>query len=100
MDRTLNMCFHIVPIYYGVRGIATRGKPNEGGGYYFRCYYSAGKDDPFYRQSNTISDLCTGCKKYKHIKPLSKEEIKSKYYQGKPREILVVSSTGWHYKTL
>jgi hypothetical protein len=44
--------------------------------------------------------LCGGCKKYLFIRPLSKEEISQRYYSGKPREVLIVSSTGWHFKTL
>ena len=33
MDRRKNMCCRIVPIYYGDRPAATRGKPNEGKDY-------------------------------------------------------------------
>ncbi len=94
MDRVKNMCSDIVPIYYGDRPSSTRGKPNESKDYYFRCYRSAGDNDPFYRQANTIPELCSGCKKYHHINPLSKEEIREKYYTGKQREVLVVSTTG------
>lgn len=100
MDRRKNMCFHIVPMYYGDRPVSTRGKPNESKDYCFRCYHSADKNNQDYRQANTIEDLCSGCKKYNYIKPLSKEEIVEKYYSGKQREVLVVSSTGWHFKTL
>jgi len=100
MDKRKNKCFHIVPVYYGDRPVSTRGKPNESKDYYFRCYASAVKGGPDYRQANTINDLCDGCKKHYHIKPLTKEEIKEKYYSGKSQEVLVVSSTGWHFKTL
>lgn len=93
------MCFYIVPIYYGDRPSSTRGKPHESKDYYFRCYYSADKGEDF-RQAGTIEDLCSVCKKYYYIKPLTKAEIKEKYYAGKPREVLVVSSSGWHFKTL
>jgi hypothetical protein len=100
VDRVKNMCFDIVPIYYGDRPVSTRGKPNESKDYYFRCYRSAGENDPFYRQAGTIMELCSGCKKYRYIKPLSSDEIRTKYYSGQLREVLVVSSTGWHFKTL
>lgn len=93
------MCFHIVPVYYGDRPASTRGKPNESKDYYFKCYVSSeGLQD--YRQAGTIEELCNGCKKYCYIKPLSKEEIREKYYAGKPREVMVVSSIGWYLKTL
>ena len=99
MDRRKNMCFHIVPVYYGDRPASTRGKPNKSKDYYFQCYHSAGKEQD-YRQASTIENLCGGCKKYLFIRPLSKEEISQRYYSGKPREVLIVSSTGWHFKTL
>ncbi len=100
MDRVKNMCFDIVPIYYGDRPVSTRGKPNESKDYYFQCFASAEKGGPSYRQANTIGELCDGCKKYHYIKPLTKEEIRKKYYAGKQREVLVVSTTGWHFKTV
>lgn len=96
MDRCANMCFHIVPIYYGDRSINTRGKPNEGKDWYFRCYVSAKETD--YRQANTINDLCKDCKKYLYIRPLTKDEIREQYYNGKSREVLVVTTTGWYFK--
>lgn len=99
MDRRKNMCFYIVPVYYGDRPNSTRGNPNESKDYYFQCYVSA-ENNQDYRKANTIEDLCNGCKKYHCIKPLTKEEIREKYYQGKSREALVVSSTGWHFNTL
>lgn len=100
MDRRKNMCFHLVPIYYGDRPVATRGKPNESKDYYFQCYLSADKTNQDYRLASSIEDLCNGCKKYNYIKPLSKEEIIQKYYSGKQREVLVVSSSGWYFKTI
>ncbi|WHH58457.1 hypothetical protein [Petroclostridium sp. X23] len=100
MDRRKNMCFNIVSIYYGDRPLATRGKPSESKDYYFRCYASAGSNDCGYRQASTIEDLCNGCKKYNYIKPLTKEEIREKYYAGKQREVMVVSTSGWHFKTV
>lgn len=98
MDRRKNMCFHIVPIYYGDRPVSSRGKPNESKDYYFQCYVSA-ENNQDYRKSNTIEGLCNGCKKYHYIKPFTKEEIKEKFYKGKTREVQVVSSNGWHFET-
>lgn len=100
MDRRKNMCFHIVPVYFGDRPVTTRGKPNESKDYYFQCYLSADKRIQDYRQANAIEDLCNGCKKYCYIKPLSKDELREKFYDGKPREILVVSTSGWYFKQL
>lgn len=100
MDRRKNMCFHIVPVYYGDRPVSTRGKPNEGKDYYFQCYHSADKKIEDCRTASSIEELCEGCKKYQYIKPLTPDEIREKYYSGKHREILVVSTTGWHFKTL
>jgi hypothetical protein len=94
------MCFHLVPVYYGDRPATTRGKPNEAKDYCFRCYFSADKSIQDYRQSSSIEELCNGCKRYFYNKPLTREEIREKYYAGKPREVLVVSSTGWHFKAL
>lgn len=79
MSRVKNMCFNIVPIYYGDRPATTRGKPSEGNDYYFQCYVSANKVQEDFRQSENISELCDGCKKYMYIKPLSKDEIREKY---------------------
>lgn len=98
MDRRKNMCFYLVPVYYGERGIASRGKPNESNDYYFLCYVSASPEHCGYRRAENIEDLCNGCKKYFHIKPLTKDEIRDKFYNGKPREVMVVSTTGWHFK--
>ena len=98
MDRRKNMCCRIVPIYYGDRPAATRGKPNEGKDWYFRCYASYDIQTEVYREANTINDLCDGCKKYLYFKPLTKDEIREKYYSGKPREVMVVTKTGWHFK--
>jgi hypothetical protein len=100
MDRKKNMCFHITPIYFGDRPVTTRGKPNESKDYLFRCYVSANEKIECYRQATTIEELCNGCKKYLHIKPLTKEEIKEKYYGGKPREVMVVSTSGWYFKEI
>ena len=100
MNRRKNMCFHLVPVYYGERSAITRGKPNESKDYYFQCYFSADKLIQDYRQSSTIEELCNGCKHYYYIKPLTKDEIHEKYYAGKKREVLVVSSNGWYFKVL
>jgi hypothetical protein len=100
MDRCKNMCFHIVPVYYGERPSSTRGKPNESKDYYFQCYVSANKREADYRRANTINDLCNDCKNYLYIKPLTKEEIKEQYYNGKSREVMVVSQTGWYFKEI
>ena len=100
MDRRKNMCFHIVPVYYGDRPATTRGKPNESKDYYFICYVSADISIQDYRQASTIEELCNGCKKYEYIKPLTKDEIREKYYNGKPREVMVVTTTGWHFKEI
>ncbi len=97
MDRCKNMCFNLVPVYYGGRPVTTRGVPNISNDYYFQCYASASINDCGYRQANTIEELCNNCKKYNYIKPLSKEEIQKKYGS---REVLVVTTSGWHYKTL
>ena len=97
MDRCKNMCFHIIPIYYGDRPVTSRGKPNESKDYYFQCYESA--ENAPYRTANSIKELCNGCKKYYYIKPLAKEEIKEIFYKGKSREVQVVSSNGWHFET-
>jgi len=94
------MCMHLVPVYFGDRPAATRGKPNESKDWYFRCYHSAERGGADYRQAATIEGLCNGCKKYTHIKPLTKEEIRERYYNGKPREVLVVTTTGWHFKEI
>lgn len=96
-DRRKNMCFHIVPVYCGDRPVSTRGNPNESKDFYFQCYVSA-KNNQDYRQSNTIEDLCNGGKKYHYIRPLTKEEIKERFYNGKKREVQVVSSNGWHFE--
>lgn len=82
-DRVKNMCYHIVPIYYGDRPASTRGKPNESNDYYFKCYVSA---EFMYRQANTIKELCTGCKKYEHVRPLTKDEIFKRFYKDKQRD--------------
>ena len=100
VDRRKNMCFHLVPVYFGDRPALTCGKPNESKDYYFQCYHSSGKNDCGYRQASTIVDLCNGCKKYNYIKPLTKEEIREKYYGGKQREVMVVSTSGWYFKTV
>ena len=97
VDRRKNMCFHIVPIYFGDRPVTTRGKPNESKDWYFKCYHSAERGKEDYRQAPTIEDLCNGCKKYQYIKPLSKEEIHKRYG---PRQVMVVSRNGWHFKSL
>jgi len=99
-DRRKNMCFHIVPVYFGDRPSLTRGKPNESKDYYFQCYISADKKIQNYRQANTIEDLCNGCKKYHYIKPLTQDEIREKYYKGEHREVMVVSTSGWYFKKL
>lgn len=100
MDRRANMCMHIVPVYYGERPAITRGKPNESKDYYFKCYHSCTPEGCGYRQASNIEDLCNGCKKYNYIKPLTIEEIKDKYYGGKSREAMVVTKSGWYFKTL
>jgi len=100
MDKVKNMCFHLVPLYVGDRPANTRGKPNESSNYYFRCYMSAGKDDPFYREARDIYSLCNACKKYYHIKPLNAEEIRERYFRGEKREVLIVSRNGCKWKTL
>lgn len=97
MDRRKNMCYHIVPVYCGDRPISTRGNPNESKDYYFQCYMSA--ENAMYRQGKSIEELCNGCKYYHHVRPLTKEEIKERFYKGKTREVQVVSSNGWHFET-
>ena len=100
VDRRKNMCFHIVPVYYGDRPATTRGKPNESKDYYFICYVSADKNIQDYCKAGSIEDLCNGCKKYEYIKPLTKDEIREIYYKDKPREVMVVTTTGWHFKEI
>ena len=100
MDRRKYMCHNIVPVYYGDRPASTRGKPNESKDYYFLCYASATNNDCGYKKSRNIEELCSGCKKYYHIKPLSKEEIRERFYKGKQRDVMVVSKKGWHYKEI
>ena len=97
MDRRKNMCFHIISMHTGDRPQSSRGKPNEGKDYYFQCFVSA--ESATYRQANTIEELCNNCKKYHYIKPLTKEEIKERFYKGKTREIQIVSNNGWHFET-
>ena len=99
-DRRKNMCIHIVPVYYGERSVVTRGKANESKDYYFQCYHSADSKLQSYRQANTIEELCNDCEKYCHIKPLTPDEVREKYYKGQHREVLVVSTTGWHFKEI
>lgn len=96
MDKRKNMCFHIIPIYYGERPISSRGKPNESKDYYFQCYESA-ENSPF-RQANSIEELCNGCKKYHYVKPLTKEEIKERFYKDKSIDVFILSSTGWYFE--
>lgn len=100
VDRRKNMCVHLVPVYYGERPACTRGKPNESKDYYFQCYVSADKRIQDSRIAGTIEELCESCPKYYHVKPLTKEEIKEKFYSGKDREVMVVSTTGWHFKKI
>lgn len=100
MDRRKNMCHNIVPVYYGDRPANTRGKPNESKDYYFLCYDSATNNDCGYRKSRTIEELCKGCKKYNHIKPLTKDEIRERFYNGKRRDVMVVSKNGWNFKEI
>ena len=100
MDRRKNMCHFIVPVYCGNRPAMTRGKPNESKDYYFLCYSSATNEDCGYRKSRTIEELCSGCKKYYHIKPLSQDEIRERFYNGERRNVMVVSRNGWHYKEI
>jgi len=98
MDRRKNMCIHIVPVYYGDRPASTRGKPNEGKDFCYQCYHSS-QGGCGYRQEKDIEKLCHGCKKYHYVKPLTKEEIRERYYNGKKREVLVVGILGWHFET-
>jgi hypothetical protein len=75
------MCSELIPVYYGERGIATVGKPGTGKDYLYICYHSADINGPPYRKANTIGDLCNECKKYNPVKPLTKEEIREKFYK-------------------
>ena len=94
------MCIHLVPVYYGDRPEATRGNPNESKDYYFKCYTSVNFLEQDYEQAESIEDLCDGCKKYCYIRPLTSDEIREKFYNGKSREIMVVGKNGYHFKTV
>ena len=74
-DRKKDVCVHIIPVYYGDRGVGTRGNPFTSKDYYYECYVSEDKNKGTHRQANNIEELCEGCKKYLYIKPL-KEETK------------------------
>lgn len=74
-DRKKDVCVHIIPVYYGDRGVGTRGKPFTSKDYYYECYVSEDKNKSTHRQANNIEELCEGCKKYLYIKHL-KEETK------------------------
>jgi hypothetical protein len=99
-DRKKDVCFHITPVYYGDRGVATRGNPFTSKDYYYECYVSEEKNKSTHRQANNIEELCKGCKKYLYVKPLTKEEIREKYYDGKDREVMVVTTTGFYFKKI
>jgi len=97
-DREKEKCFHLVPEYYGERPASTRGEPSSKGDWYFKCYHTAEFKINDYRHSNSIIKLCNGCKKYLYIRPLTAEEIKQKYYNGKSRQVLVVNKNRWYFK--
>lgn len=97
MSREKQVCSHVIPVYYGNKGIGTRGNPFGGAkDYYFQCYFTKNKNKGDCRQTDTIKDLCEGCRQY--VRPLTKQEIKEKYYDGKDREILVVTPNRWYFK--
>ena len=93
-DREKNKCYNLIPVYYGDRPVATRGEPNSNGDWYFECFMGE------YRWDNTISGLCDKCKRYLHLKKLTKEQIKEKYYNNKDSEVLVVNKTSWYFKKI
>lgn len=97
MSREKNVCRHVVPVYYGDKGIGTRGDPFKGArDYYYECHFT----NAGYIKASTITKLCDGCNQYDYIKPLTKEEIKEKYYGGKDKEVMVVSSYGYYFKKI
>ena len=70
VDRKKDVCVHIIPVYYGDRGVGTRGNPFTSKDYYYECYVSEDKNKSTHRQANNIEELCEGCKKYLYIKHL------------------------------
>lgn len=78
-DRVKHKCLHVTPVYYGLQGMATRGEPTETGDWYYVCCFFT-EPAVKYRKANTVKELCEGCKHYYHVRRLTKEEIRERYY--------------------
>jgi len=69
--RVKNPCLHLIVIYHGDRGIATRGEWKHSKDYTFACCSKPTEPNHYSKSyGKTVEELCNGCKKYFPIKRL------------------------------
>jgi|GEM_PF-5892432 len=65
-------CIHLIPLYHGERGIATRGEWKYSKDFTYECYSKPTNYDSYSKSyGNSVKELCDGCKKYLPLTKIS-----------------------------